>query len=202
MEDNVNKPGTCCSSSLLTEGPLVWQDICLSKLGWGLIRDKEHYISRFCRNTLRLKTVRELHSERTPKLHFFFCLTTWKFPSGHFHGYRRMHRLQNGHSVGLEGSPRWEVAVPRDGDPQALKFHKKINGNKMSTVKCEFKHYFISQNLHALCKLHWDCMNTGIWANTEKWQCYRSKYLKTIFSQNIKCKYMKNCLNSFKCQIE
>lgn len=72
VEDNVNKPGTCCSSSLLTEGPLVWHYICLSKLVWGLIRDKEHYISRFCRNTLRLKTVREVHSERTPKLHFFF----------------------------------------------------------------------------------------------------------------------------------
>lgn len=72
----------------------------------------------------------------------------------------------------------------------------------MPTVETEFKHYFVSQNLHALYKLHWDSMNTGIWTNTERWQSYTSKYLKTIFLQNIKCKYMKNCLNSFKSQIE
>lgn len=66
-----------------------------------------------------------------------------------------MHRLQNGYSDGLEGSPRWRLRFPRDVNlHQVLKLCKKNNGNKMPTVKTEFKHYFISQNLHALYKLH------------------------------------------------
>lgn len=65
----------------------------------------------------------------------------------------------------------------------------------MPTVKAEFKHYFLSQYLHDLYKLYWDSMNAGIWTNIEKWHSYTSKYLKTIFLQKIKCKYMKNCLN-------
>lgn len=131
------QPGICCPSPLLTEGLLVWQYMSWSNLDQGLIRDKEHNMSRFHRNTLRWTTppVTELHSKRTPNS-TLFCLTTCTFPTHYFQSYRRMQRLKNGHLGDHAGSPRWRLQYLRMWIfIKGWSCVKKINGNKCPLSK-------------------------------------------------------------------
>lgn len=188
----------------LIEGPLAWLSGSLSKFDQGLVKDREPYTSRFppraSQKGIEIKDCYYTKTSTARQQNYPFFLTTWTFASCCFHSFTRMHVLCLKRSWTLPGT---EFAVPKAVNlHQAWTLYKKNDVSKIPTAKSEFKHLFVSQNLHALHKLHWDPMNTGIWTNTERWQSYRRKCLKTILLQNIKCKCMKNCLNSFRSQTE